>query len=85
MTDPQPIVASAGATFKRPWAFWLGVAAVTGGVGLHLPMYIGARHDGYMLVGMPFDIWMDIGMVFIAAGFGLVLYGLAPRFSKPSA
>jgi putative MFS transporter len=85
MAGTQAIVASSGATFKRPWAFWLGVAAVTGGVGLHLPMYIGARHDGYMLVGMPFDIWMDIGMFFIAAGFVAVLYGLAPKFSKASA
>ena len=63
MTGTPPIVAGSGATFKRPWAFWLGVLAVTGGVALHLPMYIGARHMGYMLVGMPFDIWMDIGMV----------------------
>ena len=31
-------------------------------------MYIGARDTGYMLVGMPFDRWMDIGMALIVAG-----------------
>jgi MFS transporter, putative metabolite:H+ symporter len=70
-----------GATFKRPRAFWLGVAAVTAGIGLHVPMFASARHDHYMLVGMPFDRWMDLGMVLIAAGFAAVLYGLAPRFT----
>ncbi len=82
MTGTTPIVPATGATFKRPWAFWLGVLAVTGGVALHLPMYIGARHMGYMLVGMPFDPWMDIGMGLIVLGFASVLYGLAPRFSR---
>ena len=34
-----------GATFKRPWAFWLGVSSVTAGVLLHVPMYLDARAD----------------------------------------
>jgi putative MFS transporter len=65
--------------FKRPWAFWLGVAGVTGGVALHVPMYLGARHDGYMLAGMPWDGWMIAGMAVMVAGYVLILYGLAPR------
>ena len=48
--------------FKRPWAFWLGVAGVTGGVLLHVPMFLGAKDDGYMLSGMPWDRWMIVGM-----------------------
>ena len=79
------IIARPGATFKRPWAFWLGVASVTGGIGLHVPMYVSARHDHYLLVGMPFDLWMDIGMGLVVAGFAAVLYGLAPRFRRGQA
>lgn len=68
--------------FRRPWAFWLGVAAVTGGIGLHVPMFLSAKNNHYMLSGMPWDRWMIIGMVLIAAGYALVLYGLAPSFSR---
>jgi MFS transporter, putative metabolite:H+ symporter len=74
-----------GATFKRPWAFWLGIGAVTAGVLLHVPMYVSARDDHYMLRGMPFDVWMDIGMALIASGYVAVLYGLAPRFRRHGA
>jgi putative MFS transporter len=72
----------AGATFKHPWAFWLGVAAVTGGVFLHVPMFLSAKDDDYMLRGMPFDRWMNLGMVLIVGGYVAVLYGLAPRFRR---
>ncbi|HVW90494.1 MAG TPA: MFS transporter, partial [Gaiellaceae bacterium] len=68
--------------FKRPWAFWLGVAGVTGGVALHVPMYVGARHDHYMLSGMPWDRWMILGMALMAAGYVSVIYGLAPSFRR---
>jgi len=68
--------------FKHPWAFWLGVAGVTGGVALHVPMYLSARNNGYMLSGMPWDRWMILGMLLMLAGFILVIYGLAPRFAK---
>jgi MFS transporter, putative metabolite:H+ symporter len=71
-----------GVGFKRPWAFWLGVLAVTGGVALHLPMYLGARDDHYMLAGMPWDGWMIGGMCLMFAGYASVIYGLAPRFSR---
>ena len=59
----RPARGRPGATFKRPWAFWLGVVAITGGVFLHLPMLLSARDDDYMLRGMAFDRWMNIGMV----------------------
>lgn len=32
-------------------AFWLGCALVAAGVILHLPMYLMARHDGFVLRG----------------------------------
>jgi putative MFS transporter len=68
--------------FKHPWAFWLGVTGVTGGVALHVPMYLSARDNGYMLSGMPWDRWMILGMLVMLGGFILVVYGLAPRFAK---
>ena len=68
--------------FRRPWAFWIGVAAVTGGVGLHVPMFLSAKDDHYMLVGMPWDGWMIAGMALMLTGYALVLYGLAPRFAR---
>ena len=51
-----------GVTFHHPGAFWFGAVATTVGVLLHLPMYIGARHMGYRLAGMPVDLPMMIGM-----------------------
>ena len=71
--------------FRHPWAFWLGVAGVTGGVLLHLPMFLGAKSSGYMLRGMPMDNYMLVGMGLMVAGYALVIYGLAPRFSRQSA
>ena len=68
--------------FRRPWAFWLGVAAVTGGVGLHVPMFVEAKPEHYMLAGMPMDGWMLFGMGLMVVGYALVLYGLAPRFAR---
>ena len=44
-----------GVTFAHPMAFWLGAAAVTAGVLLHLPMYAMGKSDGYRLAGMPMD------------------------------
>jgi putative MFS transporter len=68
--------------FRHPWAFWTGVAAVTAGVLLHVPMFLSAKDDGYMLSGMPMDGWMLFGMVLMAAGYVAVVYGLSPRFSR---
>src|SRR5213078_3026866 len=71
--------------FRRPWSFWLGATAVTAGVLLHLPMFVGARGDHYVLRGMPFDPWMIVGMGLILGGYLAVLYGLAPRFQREAA
>lgn len=65
--------------FEHPVIFWLGAAACTIGVVLHLPMYYSARTMGYRMVGMRPDAAMIIGMTLI--GFGLVttLYALMPK------
>jgi putative MFS transporter len=68
--------------FRDRRAFWLGVTAVTAGVGMHLPMYLGARDMGYRLSGMPFDSTMKIGMALIAGGLALAAFGLVPRRSR---
>ncbi len=58
--------------------FWLGSALVTMGVILHLPMFVMARHTGYVLANMPMDAYMYWGMALIVAGIGLAGYGLLP-------
>ncbi len=67
-----------GITFHHPAAFWLGSAAITLGVLLHLPMYLGARDMGYMLAGMPMDTPMKLGMALIVVGLGATFYALFP-------
>jgi putative MFS transporter len=59
-------------------SFWAGIGAVTSGVVLHLPMYLGARDMGYHLAGMPVDGWMVLGMALILVGVALSFYGLMP-------
>ncbi|MBW3608000.1 MAG: MFS transporter [Actinobacteria bacterium] len=71
-------VASGGISRREPVA-WAGIAAVSAGVLLHLPMYVGAADEGYRLEGMPVDPPMLIGMMLIFAGLGLTAYGLLPR------
>ncbi|MDQ6607840.1 MAG: MFS transporter [Actinomycetota bacterium] len=46
---------------------------------MQLPMYFGAKHRGYQLRGMPFDVTMSVGMVLMFVGVGLTVYGLLPR------
>jgi hypothetical protein len=60
-------------------AFWVGIAAVTLGVTLHLPMYVQAREMDYMMAGMPVDGPMKVGMALILAGLALSVYRLVPR------
>ena len=64
--------------FQHPLAFWLGAAACTAGVALHLPMYISARSMGYRMAGMKPDPAMITGMALIVVGLALSLYGLVP-------
>src|SRR6266498_2344926 len=65
--------------FAHRRVFWLGIAAVSAGVALHLPTYVGARDMGYRLAGMPMDPSMKAGMALIVAGIALSGYGLVPR------
>jgi putative MFS transporter len=69
------------ARFEHPVAFWLGAAACTAGVVLHLPMYYSARGMGYQMVGMRPDGEMLVGMALIIVGLAAALYGLLPRGS----
>jgi putative MFS transporter len=74
-------MANAGIGFadRRLWAFVLGVAAVTTGVVLHLPMFWMGRDMGFRMAGMPMDGGMIAGMGMIIAGVGVAAYGLLPR------
>jgi MFS transporter, putative metabolite:H+ symporter len=68
-----------GITFHHPAAFWLGVAAVTVGVVLHLPMYQASAGMRYHMAGMPMDASMKVGMLLVLAGLVAAFYGLLPR------
>ena len=79
MTQGEERGGLGGVTFGHPLAFWLGVAAVTGGVLLHLPMYLMGKDNGYRLAGMPMETPMKVGMAAILVGLVTSLYGLIPR------
>jgi putative MFS transporter len=61
------------------WAFALGVAAVTLGVLLHIPMFMMGRDMGFHLAGMPIGTDMILGMVAIVGGVAIAAYGLLPK------
>jgi putative MFS transporter len=61
------------------WAFALGVAAVTAGVLLHVPMFMMGRMNHFILAGMPMGNDMLAGMGLIIAGVFVAAYGLLPR------
>ncbi|MGE5563530.1 MAG: MFS transporter [Bacillota bacterium] len=61
------------------WAFVLGVLMVTGGVLLHIPMFVMGRHNHFILHGMPMGWDMIGGMVAIVLGVGIAAYGLLPK------
>ena len=62
----------------HPAFFWLGSAAVTLGVALHLPMFFEAAAMNFQLVGMAVDWRMMLGMALIVAGTASGWYGLLP-------
>ena len=69
----------------HPKFFWIGVLAVTIGVGLHLPMYIRSAAMNFHVAGMPIDTPMLLGMALIIGGTGAAWYGLLPTMrSQPS-
>lgn len=63
----------------HPALFWIGACAVTGGVLLHLPMYVRSAAMNFHVAGMPVDREMLLGMALI--GFGTIagFFGLLPR------
>jgi putative MFS transporter len=61
------------------WAFALGVAGVTAGVFLHLPMFLMGSATHFRLYGMPMGSEMYVGMATIVLGVGIAAYGLLPR------
>jgi putative MFS transporter len=66
-------------TRRSTLAFWLGCVIVSGGVLLHLPMYLMGSNNHYVLAGMPMDAGMVWGMAAIIIGILLAGYGLLPR------
>ncbi|MDQ3305847.1 MAG: MFS transporter [Actinomycetota bacterium] len=74
-----------GVRFHHPACFWAGTAATVVGVGLHLPMYLGAADMGYHLAGMAVDLPMVVGMVLILVGLVATFYGVYPSSSVPTA
>ncbi len=73
-----PQVRRGGITFQNPAAFWLGAAALTAGVILHLPMYVDAREMGYRLTGTAVDAPMMAGMALTVVGLAAAVYGVLP-------
>jgi putative MFS transporter len=72
-------VGARGIVFRDRRAFWAGVSAVTAGVVMHLPMFLGAGDMDYRLHGMPVDTTMKAGMALIVTGLALTAYGIVPR------
>jgi putative MFS transporter len=72
-------VKSNGLSFHHPFAFWIGIVALVGGVLAHLPMFVHASHTGYRMAGMPMDMTMMVGMALIPFGLAIAAYGLMPR------
>jgi putative MFS transporter len=69
--------------FQHRVAFWAGIVAVSAGVALHLPMYLGAADMHYHMAGMPMEPSMKAGMALILAGLALSVHGLVPRRGGP--
>ncbi len=68
---------------ERAAIFWLGCAAISAGVLLHLPMLAYAHAMGNHLVGMEMDLWMGLGMALIFIGVPLACYGALPKTRAP--
>lgn len=68
-----------GRISRREPLAWAGIAAVTAGVLLHLPIYVQARDEDYMLAGMSVDAPMAVGLGLIVIGLVATAYGLFPR------
>jgi len=79
-----------GIEFHHRAAFWFGAAAVTAGVLLMLPIYLGASDRAcgavpkYCLHGLKPDTAMWFGMILTLIGLAATGYGLFPRLSQVS-
>ncbi|MBA3727843.1 MAG: MFS transporter [Actinobacteria bacterium] len=73
-----------GISYEHPLAFWLGSAAITLGVLLHLPFYFAASDRNYVLAGSSPDAPFMLGMLLIFGGLVATGYGLFPRLSEVS-
>ncbi|GHJ36921.1 MFS transporter [Streptomyces sp. TS71-3] len=67
-----------GRSAARRAAFGLGSLLVVAGVALHVPSYLMARDDHYMMAGMAMGTAMTTGMVLIVAGLVAAAWGLLP-------
>lgn len=63
---------------RQPRLFIVGVAAVSVGVLLHLPMFWMGRGMGFRLAGMPMDNMMLAGMLLVVVGIGVAAWSLLP-------
>jgi putative MFS transporter len=62
----------------RRYGFPLGAALVVAGVVMHVPDYVAARPEHFMMAGMPMSGLMTAGMALIAAGLAIAVWGLLP-------
>ncbi|MBS0340277.1 MAG: MFS transporter, partial [Proteobacteria bacterium] len=77
-----PLSSSRDFSLHHPLAFWIGCAAIIGGVLAHAPMFLMGRYTGYAMVGMAMDTPMLVGMALIPLGVLLAAYGLLPRIAQ---
>jgi len=61
---------------RKTLMFWGGIALVTIGVLMHLPMYILSAPAGYHLCGMDMDLTMWVGIGSIIVGTGISWFAL---------
>ena len=69
----------------RRYAFWLGAVVVVAGVLMHVPDFVSARGDGFMMAGMPMGRVMSVGMGLIFVGLALGTWGLLPGRAERAA
>jgi putative MFS transporter len=71
---------------SRRGAFWAGASLVVAGVLLHVPDYVAARHQHFMMAGMPMGTAMSVGMILIIVGLIAGAWALLPgRASRRNA
>lgn len=69
----------------RRHAFWLGAVVVVAGVLMHVPDFVSARSDHFMMAGMPMGGLMTTGMVLILVGLAIGTWGLLPGRAERAA